>query len=279
MDKIIIDLVFGDSGKGITTDYECSKNKIENTMVVRFSGGQQAGHNVRIGNKSHIHSNYGSGTLRGFPSYFTHHCTIYPVTMWREFSILTMKYVEPILYLHPLSLVTTPGNVAYNKLRELKVQHGSCGLGVGTTMNRNLTTGYKIYSIDLLNPKLLLKKIENVYWYYLNLIDKKDVEVFNDFYYDEFNFFEKAINEMTFNIKSYEFLNTFKNLIFEGSQGVLLDMNHGFFPNVTYANTTSKNAIEICKELNRKDIEINYVTRCYQTRHGNGWMSNNEKIN
>jgi len=49
-------------------------------------------------------------------------------------------------------------------------------------------------------------------------------------------------------------------------------MDHGFFPNVTYANTTSKNAIELCKKFNIP-IEMWYVTRCYQTRHGNGWMS------
>lgn len=81
-----------------------------------------------------------------------------------------------------------------------------------------------------------------------------------------------------FQIEPYNFLNGYDNLIFEGSQGIMLDMNHGLFPNVTYANTTSKNALEICKKLDIKDIEIYYVTRCYQTRHGAGWMSNRESI-
>jgi adenylosuccinate synthase len=55
-------------------------------------------------------------------------------------------------------------------------------------------------------------------------------------------------------------------------------MNHGIFPNVTYGNTTSKNALEICKILDIKNIELFYITRCYQTRHGAGWMSNEDKI-
>jgi len=50
-------------------------------------------------------------------------------------------------------------------------------------------------------------------------------------------------------------------------------MDHGIFPNVTYSNTTCKNAVEICNKLNIFP-DIYYITRCYQTRHGNGWMSN-----
>ena len=55
-------------------------------------------------------------------------------------------------------------------------------------------------------------------------------------------------------------------------------MGHSVFPNVTYANTTSKNAMEICKQLDIQDIEFFYVTRCYLTRHGNGWMPNEEAL-
>lgn len=54
-------------------------------------------------------------------------------------------------------------------------------------------------------------------------------------------------------------------------------MDHGVFPNVTYAHTTSKNAYEICKKLDIEDIEMYYVTRSYATRHGNGWMSNEKR--
>jgi adenylosuccinate synthase len=56
-------------------------------------------------------------------------------------------------------------------------------------------------------------------------------------------------------------------------------MDHGVFPNVTYGNTTTKNAIKICNEIGCETINNYYVTRCYQTRHGNGWMSNEREIN
>jgi adenylosuccinate synthase len=64
-----------------------------------------------------------------------------------------------------------------------------------------------------------------------------------------------------------------KNVIFEGAQGILLDQDFGFFPNVTPSNTTSKNVIEIIGE-DDDHLDIYYVTRSYQTRHGNGFMSN-----
>jgi adenylosuccinate synthase len=57
--------------------------------------------------------------------------------------------------------------------------------------------------------------------------------------------------------------------IFEGSQGLLLDQNIGFFPHVTRSNTGSKNIIEMGFEP-----ELFLVTRAYQTRHGNGKMTN-----
>lgn len=67
-------------------------------------------------------------------------------------------------------------------------------------------------------------------------------------------------------------------MIFEGSQGILLDMDHGIFPNVTYANTTSKNASEICQKLKIENVEVYYVTRSYSTRHGSGWMVNERAL-
>lgn len=281
--KIVIGSLFGDEGKGITTDFLCRK-QLFGTIVVRFSGGQQAGHNVKIGKVSHIHSNFGSGALRGTPSYFSEHCTIYPVTMLREISILIPKVggYTPEVYYHPLAHLTTPADVAYNRWRERKLGHGSCGIGVGSTMKRNIESPVKVYAIDLTNIPLLLQKCQSVLNYYRDLISKDDQELesFHDEFNQEFPAFNEAIKGLNFAnmIKDYDYLNNFDNIIFEGSQGIMLDMTHGVFPNVTYGNTTSKNALEICKKFDIKYPEIFYVTRCYQTRHGVGWLSNEDSI-
>jgi len=285
--RIVIGSLFGDEGKGITTDFLCKEYPYK-TIVVRFSGGQQAGHNVKLGKYSHVHSNFGSGTLRSVPSYFSEHCTVNPVTMLREYEILSNKIsAVPNVFYHPLGHLTTPADIAYNRWRERKLQHGSCGIGVGATMKRNLETPHKLYVIDLLNIPILLEKISQINEYYRNLIESNNGDLgdyereFENEYYHFKNALVSFSNWIKDKIHGYDFLNNYSNVIFEGSQGILLDMHHGVFPNVTYANTTSKNALEICSKLEnlkKTDIEIYYVTRCYQTRHGNGWMSDESPV-
>lgn len=59
----------------------------------------------------------------------------------------------------------------------------------------------------------------------------------------------------------------------------MLDMDFGFFPYVTYGNTTSKNAMEMIeKHLVGTTTEVTYVTRCYATRHGVGSLPNRDKV-
>lgn len=271
--QIVVGLGFGDEGKGITTDFLCSQN--ENSLVVRFSGGQQCGHNVCIGNKSHVHSNFGSGTLRGLPSFFSEHCTFYPVTMFNEFKVLDQQNFCPKLYLHPLAKLTTPYDVIANRILERKNNHGSCGLGIGTTMKR-AEIGFKLFAIDLANEKLLKIKLNGLRKYY-----EKQIEIVGkdkDWLAEELENFHAFLPHLPIKIVDYNFLQYYEHIIFEGSQGIMLDQFHGIFPHVTFANTTCKNAIEICDKLNIKNREIFYVTRCYSTRHGIGWMPNNEKI-
>ena len=179
--KIVVGSQFGDEGKGLVTDYLCSlpiNNYLDNSkrkIVVRFSGGQQAGHNVVIDGISHIHSNFGSGTLRGYASYFSEHCTVYPTTIYRERQVLNTKNVEPELYIHPLAKVTTPFDVAYARLMDMKNGRGNtCGLGIGVTMRRNLETGYKLYAIDLENVKMLRVKMALISQQYADRLNPED---------------------------------------------------------------------------------------------------------
>ncbi|WP_158975323.1 adenylosuccinate synthetase [Cellulophaga sp. L1A9] len=266
--KIVIGLGFGDEGKGITTDFLCSQNP--EAIVIRFSGGQQAAHTVLLEGKKHVHSSFASGALRGLPSYFSEHCTVHPTLLFNEFQELNFLGGNTTLYIHPLAKITTPFDVFQNRNNTKNLTHGTCGKGVGATMKRN-EGPFKLYAIDLIGPRnLLLEKLKQIGNYYGFQYDenfKNDVAYYLD-----------CIDHIDWKIEDYTFLNNYSTLIFEGSQGILLDMNHGTFPHVTYANTSSKNAIEICDALEIKDIEMYYVTRCYSTRHGNGYMPNEQKI-
>lgn len=266
--QIVIGLGFGDEGKGITTDFLACQSP--DSVVIRFSGGQQAAHTVMIDDRKHVHSSFASGALRGLPSYFTEHCTIHPLFLFNEREELKAKNGNTELHIHPLAKVTTPFDVWKNRTNIKNLEHGTCGKGVGATMKRN-ESPYKLFAIDLIAPKeMLIEKLKGIAYYY-GLMDEDQMD-------EQMKPFLEAIEQINWKIDDYSYLNSFKNLIFEGSQGVLLDMDHGVFPNVTYAYTTSKNAYEICKLLKIENIEMYYVTRSYATRHGNGWMSNEKEM-
>ncbi|QIY91775.1 adenylosuccinate synthetase [Chryseobacterium gallinarum] len=262
--QIVIGLGFGDEGKGITTDFLARQNP--GAVVIRFSGGQQAAHTVMIDDKKHIHSSFASGALRGLPSYFTEHCTIYPIFLLNEREELKTKSGNIELHIHPLAKVTTPFDIWQNRTNAKNLEHGTCGKGIGATMKRH-ESPYKLFAIDLIAPRtMLVEKLKGIAYYY-GFMDDHQIE-------EELRTFLQAIDLIDWKIDDYTYLKSFDHLIFEGSQGILLDMDHGIFPNVTYAHTTSKNAYKICRQLNIEAIEMFYITRSYATRHGNGWMSN-----
>jgi adenylosuccinate synthase len=259
--RIVVGLGYGDEGKGRTVDFLCSK--VYKPLVVRFSGGQQCGHTVMAGGIKHIFSNLGSGTLRGAPTYFTEHTTIYPSTMQREILSLKEKGIDNCkVVIHPLANLTTPFDVLANRSCKSNLSHGSCGLGIGKTMKRQIESPYKVYALDLLNPSLLFKKMDSIgKWYGIDPNEHKEY----------ISIYVKAVKSMEWDIQDYSYLRQDDiSLIFEGSQGVLLDKDHGVFPHVTYSNTTSKNAIEVCKLLGFKKCYVYGITRTYHTRHGNG---------
>jgi len=266
--QIVIGLGFGDEGKGITTDFLAQQNP--ESVVIRFSGGQQAAHTVMMEDRKHVHSSFASGALRGLPSYLSEHCTIHPQFLFNEMEELKAKNGNTELHIHPLAKVTTPFDVWQNRNSSKNLEHGTCGKGVGATMKRN-ESPYKLFAIDFIAPKeMLVEKLKGIAYYY-GFMDEDQMD-------EQMKPFLDAIEQINWKIDDYSYLNSFENLIFEGSQGILLDMDHGVFPNVTYAHTTSKNAYDICKELGIEDVEMYYVTRSYATRHGNGWMSNEKEM-
>lgn len=265
--SIIIGLGYGDEGKGVTIDNLSKEDK--NQIVIRFSGGQQAGHTVIRNGYKHIYSSFGSGTSANKITYLTEDCTFYPSFIMNEALILNENGKYPKLYIHPLAKLTTPFDIFLNKTDHNNLEHGTCGMGVGKTMKRHIESPYKLYAIDLTNMEILIQKLKNIAKYYGLDYNDPNLAANLEYYLESCKrLFDNK--ELEFGIKDYCFLKSFDELLFEGSQGILLDMDHGIFPNVTYSNTHSKNAIKICRLLKIEDITTYYITRCYSTRHGSG---------
>lgn len=273
---IVVGLGFGDEGKGACVDTILATVSNTSTCVVRFSGGQQCGHRVfttpEIG---HVHSSYGSGSLREIPTYISEHCSVYLPFLFRELDELKAKGFSPKMYIHPHAVVTFPNDLALNRqIHKFDKDNNTTGMGVGTTFWRNNLPSGKFKVMDLLNENysFLFAKIRSLFR--KSALDKETLQRWQD-YREAFTRFRTS-GEVQ--VVGYKKLQEFDNLVFEGSQGTLLDAEHGIFPNVTYANTTIRNAMEIIRNhVPTLYTKIYYCSRTYLTRHGDGWFPKKEQ--
>jgi len=277
---VVIDLGFGDSGKGHLVDHLASRSP-ESSLVIRFSGGHQVGHTVVRNGRRHTFSNFGAGTLLGVPTYYLPDTTSFPPAALLERRLLAP--VVPQLYVHPLAMITTPYDVAWNRLSERRNRHGSCGVGFGATVERNLR-GLSLTAKDLANRWVAAHKLRAVGAYYRDRGADGAREPSSTAWpgdLDDDAFLDACAEWMAGVTLAGvgELPPSRPGLIFEGSQGIMLDQIHGIFPHVTRTDTTSRGALAFLASIGwDRPVDIHYLTRCYQTRHGNGPMSATEPV-
>src|ERR1017187_4409641 len=143
----VIGANYGDEGKGLLTDYLVNRENApgcgsDDTLVVRFNGGAQAGHTVVTPDgQRHIFSHFGAGTLSGARTFLSKYFVLNPMLFFREKRLLEglgLK-VQPIL-VDPRAMVTTPYDMIINQEHERFLgnkREGSCGIGFGETIVRN----------------------------------------------------------------------------------------------------------------------------------------------
>lgn len=277
--SIILGLNYGDEAKGATVNSLCRET--DETIVVRFNGGHQVGHTVVNNGIRHPFSNFGSGTLKGVSTYWSEYCTVNPVAVLNEGNVLRDKGIKPKVIYDANSMITTPYDIYHNISDKKTINNGSVGVGFGATIQRN-EDNYHLFARDLKYPIIRDAKLELIKKYYENKLNSsiflncssmttaiEEFKVSCDDLVDRFEIIDNIQELIGYN---------YTHIIFEGAQGIMLDMTHGFFPNVTRSHTTSRNAMELIKKWGLSDSRINtyYITRAYQTRHGNGFMSNED---
>lgn len=275
---VVIDPMFGDGGKGRTVDWLCSSPA---QLVVRFSGGPQAGHTVAtLEGKRHVFRTYGSGTLRGCPTFLSRFMCVDPVAMVRERRQLVGLGVKPVITIDPAAPVITPYDVLLNRLTEEsrgRLRHGSCGAGVGECMRRLEETPHRLTAGDLTAPKSVLEsKLHPIYvefWEQVveRALLKGGAEAVIDDCLRTTDDFLAAVTALAPHVTVGGMpLKDADRLVFEGSQGVLLDREIGVFPHVTRAKTGLVNVRALIGDDLLRSARVFFVTRCYVTRHGAG---------
>jgi len=278
---------YGDEGKGLMTDYYSSL--YDDTIVIRSNGGAQAGHTVTTPDaKRHVFSHFGSGSLNGTPTFLSKHFVCNPTLFKKEHELFVKEFgIVPKIYVDGGSLVTTPYDMLLNQTHESMRGddvHGSCGVGFGETIERALVfDSILMIDIDYLSDcdeedfPNILRDIRDKYVptrIDLNEVGEDFIKVLNSekLIYD----YVEACKYMLDHVEFRQITSFDKNtLIFEAAQGLLLDMDYGYFPHVTRSNCGMKNISNILDGLwgEKHDITVNYVTRAYTTRHGAGPLS------
>ena len=259
MINIVLGANFGDEGKGSVVSQLIKESDCN--LVVRFNGGHQAGHTVVYNGKRHVFSNIGSGALQGVPTYWSHFCTVHPKGLLNELETLDS---EPELIIDPLCPVTTPFDIHDNRRAEEFNEHGSVGVGFGSTIQRH-EDSLCLYMKDLKYPAVYRTKLKLIANYYG--IPKGSIERMIFEFHKEV---QRLLGLRKIRIGQPDW-RWVLDPVFEGAQGILLDQCCGFFPHVTRSNTTSQNALELINRFGIKGkVTTNYVTRSYLTRHGNG---------
>ena len=280
---ITADLLFGDSGKGTVVDYLSSS--LESTLVIRYNGGSQCAHNVYSDEHFCFHQ-LSSGSFNNTDTLLLDTVIVNPILLqheWVEFKTKFGTKYQFSVYVHNDALVTTPYHITANRVEELRLKHGSCGLGIWKTEEFAQQDPVNTIRIkDLYGSfELLCNKLRAIREFYKDTIDKSgDSNYQEDYMCDEL--LQNAAHRMRHICNNPNIINcddtTICNLlkrqnviIFEGAQGVLLDKDKGFLPHVSATDTTTDLAEKFLRRIDYKgSVHKMGIIRSYVTRHGNG---------
>ncbi|WP_067814051.1 adenylosuccinate synthetase [Nocardia inohanensis] len=271
---IVVDLGFGDAGKGATVDWLCSPEAgLDVAAVVRFNGGAQAAHNVVAGGRHHTFRQFGSGTFSRVPTLLSRHMLVEPIALAAEAQALAgLGVTDPLslLSVDERALLTTPIHGAANRCREDTrgaSRHGSCGIGIGETASYALEHDAPRVA-DCRRPDVLRRKLIALAEHYRPLLagsghrhDPIDdlVEAYTEF--------ARAVAILPGDQLGR--IATDGRLVFEGAQGALLDEWRGLHPYTTWSTVEPRNARAMLARIGAPGYVLG-VTRAYLTRHGAG---------
>lgn len=277
---IIVGLGYGDEGKGTTVDYLTRKRN--SAYVVRFSGGPQTAHNVVTDDgRHHTFSQFGSGTFNGAGTLGTEYMLVNPFNMVREAeALIETNGSNPFqrTAIDGRALLITPAHMEANRQRETNrgiARHGSCGEGVGETRGFSLLNPDTALRIeDMASKATMADKLRATIAYYKENIEGYSFEATEDLLQAYESIHDDIFRHVTVTKEVILSLiaDNADNIVFEGSQGVLLDEVHGFHPNTTWSDTTNGKALAVLSEagIAKEQTETVGILRTYLTRHGDG---------
>jgi adenylosuccinate synthase len=275
---VLIGAQWGDEGKGKIIDILASKS----TYIVRFQGGNNAGHTIEVGNKRFI--------LHLIPSGILHKKTICvigngvvinPEALFTEIAFLKKERISITgrLYISDRAHVVFPFHPLVDALREdatvKRNKIGTTKRGIGPCYSdKMMRLGIRVS--DLLDSDVLADRLKTLCKEKNQLIKQvygsKGLS-FNTIF-KQYHAYGKKLRPYVKNtaVVLHEALRKKQSILFEGAQGTLLDIDHGTYPFVTSSNSTVGGALTGSGVGPTAITDVLGVVKAYTTRVGEGPM-------
>jgi len=272
---VLIGAQWGDEGKGKATDLLGGQVQ----WVVRYQGGNNAGHTVVLpnGDKFALHL-IPSGILTpGVRNVIGNGVVVDPGVLIQELSGLEERGVDTSgLLLSADAHMIMPYHVAIDKVSERflgKAKIGTTGRGIGPAYQDKIAR-VGVRAADLLDPKILRQKVEAALEFKNQLLVKvynrraMEVDEVIETVLDSSRKFEHRIADTRLLLD--QALAAGETILLEGSQGTLLDVDHGTYPFVTSSNPTAGGAAVGSGIGPMKITRVIGILKAYTTRVGSG---------
>lgn len=283
MVSLIVGAQWGDEGKGKIVDLLSQKADI----VARYQGGANAGHTLVIDGKKYVLHLIPSGILHPHVQcVIGNGVVIDPVALMEEIKMLE-DYginIEGRLFISHRAHLIMPYHKLLDAAREKaasandaatdrKNAIGTTGRGIGPAyIDKASRTGVRI--VDLLDRKRFSDKLHanigevNKLLAKIHDYEELDAEQIADEYCQFDTQIDPYITDTT--LLLYDAIQSGKNILLEGAQGAMLDVDHGTYPYVTSSNPTSGGAATGLGLAPTAISTVMGVVKAYSTRVGNG---------
>ena len=273
---IVIGTQWGDEGKGKVVDL--LTDKVDG--VVRFQGGNNAGHTLVVKGKKTILRLIPSGILhKNVFCYIGNGVVLSPEAFLKELCELKEigLEVESRIKISLSCSLILPSHVLIDKLREQakgESKIGTTGRGIGPAYEDKVgRRAIKLF--DLMNPDRLKQKLAETLGFH-NAVIKNILGSGESFsveeVFDDLMKYAPALLKMSedVSLSIHDAIKKGKNFLFEGAQGSLLDIDHGTYPFVTSSNCISSAAgVGVGLGPNNFNFILG-ITKAYITRVGSG---------
>ncbi|MGI8591019.1 MAG: adenylosuccinate synthase [Nakamurella sp.] len=272
---VLIGAQWGDEGKGKATDLYGERVK----WVVRYQGGNNAGHTVVLpdGQKFAIRL-IPSGILTpGMKNVIGNGVVVNPEALLEELAGLEERGVDTThLYISADAHLVMPYHIAVDKVSERylgKAKIGTTGRGIGPAYQDKVARlGVRVQ--DLLDPSILVQKVEAA----LDIKNQILVKIYNRKALDPAKVVEDVLAQaegfkhriVDTRLLLDQAIRAGEHVLMEGSQGTLLDVDHGTYPFVTSSNPTAGGAAVGAGIGPARITTVMGILKAYTTRVGSG---------